>query len=233
MTPDNNPGGMMSDRAAWLVDLLHYAIQFHIDADVKREDVVKVADSLSDSDEYDDNVGALVQMPKWCSPSEAQDAVDKALALLPSPQSAAIPAGMENRYREALEQCELAAKHQMDECHRAAHSELIDPELKRGWAAGSANSGVIYRKIRDIRSALAYTPKASPPADMVMDDGFAWSNEAMGQMASALDREGKPNAAVCIRAAGKELIRLRALLRHAAAPQSPPARSDEDNTDAG
>lgn len=72
---------MLEARNKWLVDALHYAIQFYVYAEASRDDVAKVVDSLSDSDEYDDNVAALVQMPKWCSPSEAQDAVDLALSL--------------------------------------------------------------------------------------------------------------------------------------------------------
>lgn len=72
---------VLEARNKWLVDALHYAIQFHVYAEASRDDVAKVVDSLSDSDEYDENVAALVQMPKWCSPSEAQDAVDRALSL--------------------------------------------------------------------------------------------------------------------------------------------------------
>lgn len=80
-TPDTleRREAMLEARNKWLVDALHYAIQFHVYAEASRDDVAKVVDSLSDSDEYDNNVAALVQMPKWCSSSEAQDAVDRAL----------------------------------------------------------------------------------------------------------------------------------------------------------
>jgi len=64
------------DRASWLRDRLLYAIQFHMWADATAAEVEEVIESLSDSDEYDANVAALVQMPKWCSPCEAQQGVD-------------------------------------------------------------------------------------------------------------------------------------------------------------
>lgn len=75
---------IQADREAWLIDLLHYAIQFYIWADATKEDVAKLIDSLSDSDEYDDKSAALVQIPRYASAGEAQQAVDAILASLPS-----------------------------------------------------------------------------------------------------------------------------------------------------
>jgi hypothetical protein len=63
-------------RAAWLRDRLLYAIQFHMWSDATAEEVAEVIESLSESDEYDPNVAALVQMPKWCLPCDAQQGVD-------------------------------------------------------------------------------------------------------------------------------------------------------------
>lgn len=77
MTPNPNPNPeLRNERTTWLRDRLLYAIQFHMWSDATAEEVADVIESLSESDEYDPNVAALVQMPKWCSPCEAQQGVD-------------------------------------------------------------------------------------------------------------------------------------------------------------
>lgn len=72
----------MTDRDEWLRALLLDRIKFYVWADATAEEVGELIDSLSESDEYDANVAALVQMPKWCSPCEAQKAVDREFAAL-------------------------------------------------------------------------------------------------------------------------------------------------------
>jgi hypothetical protein len=73
-------------RHTWLRDLLLYGIQFTMYADATPEEVQEVIDGLSESDEYDPNVAALVQIPKWCSPCEAQEAVDRYFAAAIPPE---------------------------------------------------------------------------------------------------------------------------------------------------
>jgi len=94
MTAPTDNAALRAARNLWLRDLLRDRIQFTMYADATPEEAQEVIDSLSESDEYDPNVAALVQMPKWCSPCEAQEAVDRYFA-------AAIPPEQDG-YAEAI-----------------------------------------------------------------------------------------------------------------------------------
>lgn len=79
MTNTPNPtGDKPVVTQAWLRELLRDKVQFYVSGDATEEDIEKLFDSFTDSDEYDQNVAALVQVPRWISQCEAQQAVDDA-----------------------------------------------------------------------------------------------------------------------------------------------------------
>lgn len=57
------------------IDCLLDAIQFHIWADARREDVESVIDSIEEAGPFDHDKFAIVRVPRFCS-AEAQPAVD-------------------------------------------------------------------------------------------------------------------------------------------------------------
>lgn len=206
MTPNPNPSPeVREERTAWLRDRLLYAIQFHMWADATAAEVEEVIESLSDSDEYDPNVAALVQMPKWCSPCEAQQGVD---AFFASPQT--LPAPGEVELRKAAEALLAAVDTRnmrgRDHVPSMRNEQVARSRMAKALAASptlatvaAANDEGVVRLRTAIERALQCTPSILPAgyqeAHIVYDCGDPWEilREALTTVEKA-DDEGVQKA---------------------------------------
>lgn len=80
MTETKTVEGVKAERRKWLAELLLDRIQFHIWTDARLDEVVEVIEALNEGSSFDDEVGALVQVPRWVSDGEAQEVIDAAFA---------------------------------------------------------------------------------------------------------------------------------------------------------
>ena len=89
------------ETESWLIDRLLYAVQFYVYADADRKDVSEMLESLTEGDSWDEQVAALVRVPKWISRNEAQEIIDRHFATRPPPSLRREPIEAD---REAMEE---------------------------------------------------------------------------------------------------------------------------------
>lgn len=78
--------GSPTDAENWLIDCLHYSIQFHIWADATRDQVAEVIQHIEEMSCWDDHAGVMVRVRRGVSSGEAQEAVDRILTATPDPR---------------------------------------------------------------------------------------------------------------------------------------------------